>query len=393
MGLPVKRFLFLILITVNTIATAQSAIAPDLLKTLETEEKIDIVEMKKRLIEQNKQITALSKEVSEVDVDLGLNNKKYQKLGEDRALLDTALSNAKKNVDHDSESLKKSYAHSKNLLMGALLNKLENTDRPAAMLSRKILIENLQRRLNDLSGMMKTNKAMQADVIDLTAKLQDSMSTEKELLAILNELEQRRQELRGSLANSHQKKTITQLKFDEIKNKLSIAQQSSKKAKMREQLAPMQITEEIKIPSAPPGQLSKLSPLADDQYYPPIGTYNTIEYQKKGVTFNFQGKSEVRATRAGKIVYTGALANYGNVLMIDHGNDTRTVLLGQFDIAVKNGEQVKETQIVGYTQPESNSLGNGRGNGRIYFEVRKNNLAQNTYMLLDKKSLVKTSSN
>lgn len=341
----------------------------------------NIFDMKKRLAEQNKQIQMLTKEVNEVEVSLGLSNKKYIKLAEDRARLEEALSNARKNADLDGESLKKSHTHVKNLLMSALLNKLENTESPSAILSRKILIENLQRRLGDLNGMMVSNKGMKGDVEALTEKLQFSMDTEKELLSIMNELEQRKRELRTALETQGQRKNETQSKFDEVKNKLAMSRQSVQQARVREQVAPLQITEEIKIPS---------QPLNGESYYPPIYAHQGIEYQKKGVTFNFQGKNEVRATRAGKIVYTGALANYGNVLMIDHGSDTRTVLLGQFDITVKNGDLVKETQIVGYTSPKSNGA---LGDGRIYFEVRKNNLAQNTYLLLDKKSLGKTSSN
>ncbi len=72
--------------------------------------------------------------------------------------------------------------------------------------------------------------------------------------------------------------------------------------------------------------------------------------------------------------------------MIDHGNDTRTVLLGQFDYSVKNGDPIAASQIVGYTNPRNQ---NGLGDGKIYFEVRKNNLAQNTYLLLDKKTLAR----
>ena len=72
--------------------------------------------------------------------------------------------------------------------------------------------------------------------------------------------------------------------------------------------------------------------------------------------------------------------------MIDHGNDTRTVLLGQFDFSVKNGDVVNQSQVVGYTSPKSNSA---LSEGKIYFEVRKSNLAQNTYLLLDKKSLAR----
>ena len=152
--------------------------------------------------------------------------------------------------------------------------------------------------------------------------------------------------------------------------------------KEKEKLAPMQITEEIKIPSA--------ITAGSAEYFPPIFSYQGLEYDKKGVTFNFQGKVEVRATKAGKIVYTGSLANYGNVLMIDHGNDTRTVLLGQFDFSVKNGDSVSQSQVVGYTSPKSSSA---LSEGKIYFEVRKSNLAQNTYLLLDKKSLARNSSN
>lgn len=323
----------------------------------------------------------MTKEVSNVEFTLGMNNKKYLQLAAERARIEEGLSNAKKNADIDSESLKKSYAQTKSLLMGALLNKLENTENPSDILARKILIENLQRRLSDLSGVMKTNQSLQEDVNALYAKLQESMATEKELLAVMAELEEKKRELKNNLALENQKKTETQTKFDEEKNKLAMNTKAQERIRVKESLAPVQITEEIKIPS---------QPLLGGEFYPPVYSYHGIEYQKKGVTFNFQGKKEVRATKSGKIVYTGALANYGNVLMIDHGNDTRTVLLGQFDYTVKNGDQVKETQVIGVTNPRNNE---GLAEGKIYFEVRKNNLAQNTYLLLDKKTLAKNSSN
>jgi murein DD-endopeptidase MepM/ murein hydrolase activator NlpD len=76
--------------------------------------------------------------------------------------------------------------------------------------------------------------------------------------------------------------------------------------------------------------------------------------------------------------------------MIDHGKDVRSVILGQFDYLVKNGDVVKDSQLIGYTKARNAT---GLGDGKIYFEVRKNNLAQNTYLLLDKKSLARNSSN
>ena len=374
------RLIVIPFMILTTAVSAQSAVATPAAKEA-SDEKINVFEMKRKLQDQNKQILLMTKEVNNVEVTLGLNNKKYLKLAEERAKIEEMLTSARRNADFDSETLKKNYAQTKTLLMGVLLNKLENTENSSDMLARKIMITNLQRRLGDLDGMMKTNKNYQTDVDNLYAKLQESMATEKELLTVMGELEEKKRELRNALAEHTKTSAETKTKFDEEKNKMAMNSKAVQREKERERLAPVQITEEIKIPSQP-------GPLTAGEFYPPIYSYQGMEYQKKGVTFNFHGKNEVKATRAGKIVYTGALANYGNVLMIDHGNDTRTVLLGQFDYAVKNGDSVRDGQVVGYTNPRST---NGLAEGKIYFEVRKNNLAQNTYLLLDKKALARSS--
>jgi septal ring factor EnvC (AmiA/AmiB activator) len=359
--------------------SAQSAVEVPGART-ESDDKINVFQMKRKLKEQNIDILRLTKEVNNVEFTLGMNNKKYLQLASDRAKIEESLASARRNADFDNETLKKSYSQTKNLLMGVLINKLENTEQSSDILARKIMIERLKTRLVDLDGMMKSNKELQGNVDSLYAKLQESMDTEKELLTVMGELEERKKELRDTLASKAKNTEDARLRLDEEKNKLAMNQKSVQRAKVREQVAPMQITEEIKIPSQPG---------SPDQFRGPIASYLNMEYQKKGVTYNFHGKNEIRAPKGGKVVYTGTLANYGNVLMIDHGNDTRTVLLGQFDYAVKNGDAVKQYQVVGHTNPRSN---NGLGEGRIYFEVRKNNLAQNTYLLLDQKSKA-TSSN
>ena len=343
-------------------------------------EKLNIFEMKKKIANQNKLIQEMSRDILNVETSLGMQNKKYLRLANERAQIEESLSTARKNADLDNQNLKKSYNETKMILMGILLNKLEKMESSSDLLSRKILVENLQRRLVDLDGMMKSNKVVQDDVERLYQRLEDSMRTEKELLALMSELEQRKKDLRVNIESESMKKTDAEERFDEVKNKMAMEREFARKSQLKEKLLPVQITEEIKIPS---------QPIAGADFSPPLSIYQAIDYQKKGVTFNFQGKNEVRSPKAGKIVYTGSLANYGNVLMIDHGNDTRTVLLGQFDYSVKNGDTISAAQLVGYTNPRSK---NGLGDGKIYFEVRKNNLAQNTYLLLDKKTLARNSS-
>jgi murein DD-endopeptidase MepM/ murein hydrolase activator NlpD len=347
-----------------------------------SDDKINVFEMKRRMSDQAKNLKLIGKEVKDVEYTLGLNNKKYLKLAQDRAEIEEGLSRAKKSADLDSDSLKKSYNQAKSLLMGVLLNKLEKTENPSDMLARKIMIEKLNLRLSELTSMMNANKQLRIEVETLEERLADSMRTEKELLTVMNELENRKRELRDSMSKEESASQELKKQFDDEKNKLALNRKSQLMIKEKEKLAPMQITEEIKIPS--------VGVASSGEYFPPVFSYQGLEYDKKGVTFNFQGKVEVRATKAGKIVYTGSLANYGNVLMIDHGNDTRTVLLGQFDFSVKNGDSVNQSQVVGYTSPKSYSA---LSEGKIYFEVRKSNLAQNTYLLLDKKSLARKSSN
>lgn len=358
---------------------------------VEGENKLNVFEMKRKLLSQNKMIQEMSHEVGNVEASLGIQNKKYLRLASERAKIEESLSSARKNADLDNQNLKKNYSETKMILMGVLLNKLEKAESASDLLSRKILVENLQRRLLDLDGMMKTNKAVQDDVERLYQRLEDSMRTEKDLLALMSELEQKKKDLHTNIESENVKKSDAQNNFDDMKNKMAMERESLHKSQLREKLQAVQITEEIKIPSQQATGSSNIGstsvPGAD--FFPPLSLYQGIDYSKKGVTFNFQGKNEVRAPKAGKVVYTGSLANYGNVLMIDHGNDTRTVLLGQFDYKVKNGDPIVTSQLVGYTNPRSQ---NGLGDGKIYFEVRKNNLAQNTYLLLDKKTLVRNTS-
>ncbi|MBC7539195.1 MAG: peptidoglycan DD-metalloendopeptidase family protein [Bacteriovorax sp.] len=358
---------------------------------VESGDRLNVFDMKKKLLGQNKMIQEMSREVGNVEMNLGVQNKKYLRLADERAKIEENLSSARKNADLDNQNLKKNFNETKMILMGVLLNKLEKAESSSDLLSRKILVENLQRRLQDLDGMLKTNKAVLDDVERLYLRLEDSMKTEKALLSMMSELEQRKKDLHANIESENIKKSDAQNHFDDMKNKMAMERESLHKSQLREKLLPVQITEEIKIPSQQAAGSNTASTLsvAGADFFPPISLYQGIDYQKKGVTFNFQGKNEVRAPKAGKVVYTGSLASYGNVLMIDHGNDTRTVLLGQFDYNVKNGDPIKADQLVGYTNPRSQ---NGLGDGKIYFEVRKNNLAQNTYLLLDKKTLARNSS-
>lgn len=374
-----KIFILSILLSLKT--TSVWAVENRQVSNAAHEQKLNLLEMKHRLDDQGKKVIELTREMNQIEINLGMQNKKYLKMSDARMKLEETLSVAKKNADLDALNLKKNYNETKAVLMGILLNKLEKTESPSDILARKILVTNLQNRMVDLDSMMKANSELQKSVDEIYKRLEDSVNNEKELVAIMNELEQRKKEIKANIDTENLKKETVASQFDELKNKVAMEKDSEKRQKKRAEVAPIQVTEEIKVPSKEEYNNVVTNGAG---YRAPLYLNLGIEHNQKGVTFKFQGKNEVLATKAGKIVYTGALANYGNVIMIDHGNDTRSVILGQFDINVKNGEAVRESQILGYTNTHS---ANGIGDGKIYFEVRKNNLAQNTYLLIDKKTL------
>src|SRR5690606_24095673 len=92
----------------------------------------------------------------------------------------------------------------------------------------------------------------------------------------------------------------------------------------------------------------------------------------KGVTYYFRGERPIFAAKAGKVIYRGELASYGQVIMIDHGASIRSVLLGNISFKILKGDLVSKGTILGYTR------GNAMEKSSLYFEIRKKNIAQNT---------------
>ena len=115
----------------------------------------------------------------------------------------------------------------------------------------------------------------------------------------------------------------------------------------------------------------------------PVEDFSTYTASAKGVTFKYNSIQPVKAVGGGKVVFAGDLASYGQVVLIDHGNDLRTVLLGKMDIKVKKHDNVKDGDVLAYTQNDS------KDDQNLYFEVRKKNTAQNTILWLEQKGVSK----
>ncbi|MBI1736453.1 MAG: peptidoglycan DD-metalloendopeptidase family protein [Candidatus Rokubacteria bacterium] len=97
------------------------------------------------------------------------------------------------------------------------------------------------------------------------------------------------------------------------------------------------------------------------QVHPRFGTRTF----KNGVDIAAVEGTDVAAVYPGQVMYTGWFKGYGNLIILDHGNDYFTLYAHVADILVREGDDVKQGQRIG-TVGDTGSL----TGARLYFEVR-----------------------
>ena len=132
-------------------------------------------------------------------------------------------------------------------------------------------------------------------------------------------------------------------------------------------------------------------PSTDLRFISPVLNYIDQDSPKKtGVNYYYRGIKRLGAPLSGTVSYAGDLSNYGQVVIIDHGKETRSVVLGNFKPLVKKGETLQTGDLIGKT---NYSKTNPEKKGKIYFEVRKKSVPLRTVDLIrsrsDQKSLAK----
>jgi septal ring factor EnvC (AmiA/AmiB activator) len=97
------------------------------------------------------------------------------------------------------------------------------------------------------------------------------------------------------------------------------------------------------------------------QVHPRFGTRTF----RNGIDIEAVEGVDVTAVYGGHVVYTGWFKGYGNLIIVDHGNDYYTLYAHVADILVREGDDVRAGQRIG-TVGDTGSL----SGARLYFEVR-----------------------
>jgi murein DD-endopeptidase MepM/ murein hydrolase activator NlpD len=106
----------------------------------------------------------------------------------------------------------------------------------------------------------------------------------------------------------------------------------------------------------------------------PIQTYVNYERSRKGVRFFLKKPQKIRSILDGTIDYVGNLSTYGNIIVIDHGEELRSVYLGHFDSHVEKNLKVQKGEKIALLKAKTDK--------EFYFEVRKNEKNLNVSKLI-----------
>ncbi len=219
---------------------------------------------------------------------------------------------------------------------------------------RRVHLNLLKKAQDKLKNSETELVSFENKIVEFETKLTDLKKNEEELALVIKELESRKKIAMETYLSSVKQKRVAETK--DTRNK---------------------IAERIKIVKKEFSQAPVVQTRADRIFTPPVEDFMARTASPKGVTFKYQSVQPVKAVGDGKIVFAGDLASYGQVVLIDHGNDLRTVLLGKMSIKVKKNDPVKSGDVLAYTVNDTKEAQN------LYFEVRKKNTAQNTILWLE----------
>ena len=299
------------------------------------------------------QIKRLKKDITRLESNLGMSNKRYLRVIAKKKAIESKLYEYNEELNSEQRALEERIKKSKRVLSGLLVNQFSSDKSLTGLAGQKIMIEELANEVKNLNKSLEKIKDQKKEIIGLETRLAEYSSLENEIVHLLSSLEFQKKQKAEIYLTAVGDKDELQADYDKLRSK-----------KLRK------ITK------------TKFVDLGIN-FSAPLSSYIGMEFDQKGVTYRYKGRRPVLSTSSGKIMYQGTLSNFGNVVMIDHGKETRSIILGKFIPKLSKGAVVKAGDVVGYTRDSRNQ------EEKLYFEVRKKNKVQNTILLLERKSVAK----
>ena len=226
-------------------------------------------------------------------------------------------------------------------------------------------------------------KKLQSHQDKLEALIQASLQKKEEIIAIQTEyfnqhkkLEQEKAEQKNLLAQisgkiTKQQQEIDQLKKDE-KHLSDLINEINKAAKQKASTNTSQALINNKLPDATlttvpfPTLKGKLNLPVRGKLVSTFGGQRTgMQLTWKGLFIQSIEGSEVKAISAGKVVFADWLRGFGNLIILDHGNNYMSLYGNNATLKKRTGDTIRSGETIATVGNSSGNLDSG-----LYFELR-----------------------
>lgn len=312
-----------------------------------------VTALEKNIRQVHLKIDGLTKEISKLEKQLGSKHTEYLSTIKARQELDNRLVTIERDLANEKNQAKEQAVKLRSILKRLALQELDQHQSAAAMAARKMLSIQVNKQLEDIKRVMSDVQLREQELVSTRNRISSFIETEHRLYELVQTMEEQKKERADAYLAAMGEKSA-------VEEKLSALRLNQRRKKVT--------------------KVSK--PSIETRFGSPIDDFLGVEYDKKGITYKFTGRRPVIAAETGEVAYAGRLSTYGNVVLIDHGDETRSVILGQFVPKLNKGQKVTRGDVIGYT--ENTSL-----QGKLYFEVRKGDKALDTIALMDQSFLNK----
>ena len=103
---------------------------------------------------------------------------------------------------------------------------------------------------------------------------------------------------------------------------------------------------------------------------------------ENGIDIKVKNGEKIKAVYDGRIIHSGYLRGYGNLMIIDHGQQYFSLVSRAADFYKEEGSKVSTGEIIGITGEGDPLYGEG-----VHFEIRKGSVPEDPLLWLKKNTL------
>jgi len=310
-------------------------------------------DLKIQLSEQSTQVSKLAAQIKDLDQRLGKTNTSYINKVKAIEAIENKIEYMQNQLKTSAAEISKDYQNSQKALNLYLLE-ISDSENEDALMHREIYLEVFKKKIARLKSAQKVSNQMLETINLYEQKLTTTKSNEEIVYNLILELENKKKEMSQEYISTLENKNRLETALDKIKaKKIAYRKVYKDQTSANNTIIAMDV---------------------------PLESFVSAKKSKKGIILKFTEIAPIKAPSSGTIVYTGELASYGHIIMIDHGQDVRSVIFGDMKIKANKGDIVERSQVIGYT------LSDPGIEKSLYYEIRKKNIAQNTLQWISTKT-------